>query len=779
MPEGHEAAACGGHFLSRLVCGCGTLIIRGATFAWHSPPRLQNLALSFPSLGLHLVRAYLSLSVLCLLSLATVSPLRGNDEAADKASSETEEIKQKNVNFDFFERKIRPVLVEHCYACHSSEGKQIEGGLRVDSREALRRGGESGPAVLPEQTTKSLLLAALKYESLEMPPDRRLPTEVIENFETWIAQGAHDPRDESAAEVEEVKSAIDYDQGRKFWSFQRPIQHELPQHHFQDWSQSRIDHFVAAELEQHQLSPAPPAERPVLLRRLAYDLTGLPPTPAQLARWNSISPDVLVDRVTQELLDTTAFGEHWARMWLDLMRYADDQAHIVGNDQSLCFPNSHLYRQWVITALNLDLPYDRFIELQLAADIVTPDDREDDVALGFMGLGPKYYRRNSPEVQAEEWEDRVDVLSRGLLGLTVACARCHDHKYDPIGTADYYALAGVFASVEMFNRPLDAERETNDKGHAKEPKDALHIIRDVEARDLSIMVRGDVNRLGPVVPRGFLTVLTSSVRQEYRHGSGRAELAHEIVSRENPLTARVLVNRVWGHLIGKPLVGTPSNFGSLGERPTHPKLLDDLAVRFMDNGWSLKWLCHEIVTSATYQQSSSREPTKLDPQNQWLSRMHRKRLSVEQWRDGILLACGRLQQEAAQANIDPGDPQASHRTIYSAASRLKLNPMLALFDYPDPNTHSDGRVRTTSASQKLFLMNSPFMVEHARAMAESLREHSSSVGEAVDETYQRLLARPPSPDELLAAVEYLRIDGGNLDQYAHAVMMSNEMFFVD
>lgn len=691
---------------------------------------------------------------------------------------------QDAAEIEFFERKIRPVLVEHCYACHSSEGTDIKGGLRVDSREALQRGGESGPAVVPQKLADSLLLDAIKYESLEMPPDRKLPEEVVRDFERWIAAGAHDPREETKAAVEAVEATIDFEKGREFWSFQAPTRQPLPQHSFNAWPQNPIDHFIAARIEQQSLTPAPPAGRDMLLRRLCFDLTGLPPTSEQLSRWRALPQEQLVEVVSHELLSSTAFGEHWARLWLDLMRYAEDQAHIVGNDQSLFFPNSHLYRQWVIDALNADLPYDRFIELQLAADVLTPDDTADDVALGFIGLGPKYYRRNSPEVQAEEWEDRVDVLSRGLLGLTVACARCHDHKYDPISTADYYALAGVFASVEMFNRPLDAERDTNDKGHAKEPKDALHVVRDIEPRDLSIMIRGDVNRLGPVVPRGFLTVLTTQPeRHSFTQGSGRAELAREITAPTNPLTARVMVNRVWGQLIGQPLVGTPSNFGSLGEPPTHPGLLDDLAVRFMEQGWSLKWLCREIVSSATYQQTSMLDAPTTDPENFWLSRMHRKRLTVEQWRDAILQTSGRLDcagcGDAASPNIDPSDPLASRRTIYSQASRLKLNSMLALFDYPDPNTHSDGRAQTTTATQKLFLLNSPLMVEQARLLAERLRGSAESTHQVVHNLYGWLLAREPTPAELLAAMEFLRLDGGNLDQYVQAVMMSNETLFID
>ncbi len=681
---------------------------------------------------------------------------------------------------DFFEKKIRPVLVEHCYACHSKDGKQIEGGLRLDSREAMRRGGETGPAVLPRKVENSLLISAIKYESLEMPPKEKLSDEIIQDFEKWILLGAPDPREETTAEVEEVKSAIDYEKGRQFWSFQRPILPQLPPHGLSNWTRNRIDHFVASELEKQQLAPSARAENSVLLRRLSFDLTGLPPSREQLTKWETYPQESLVDDVAEELLASTTFGEHWARLWLDLMRYADDQAHIVGNDKSLFFPNSHLYRNWVIDALNRDMPYDRFVQLQLAADILTPQDLDDDVALGFVGLGPKYYRRNSPEVQAEEWEDRVDVLSRGLLGLTVACARCHDHKYDPIGTADYYALAGVFASTEMFNRPFDEKLETNEKGHAKDPVNALHIIRDIGPQDLAIMVRGDVNRRGQVVPRGFLTVLSKDQRTDFRDGSGRLELAREITSPDNPLTARVFVNRVWARLIGQPLVATPSNFGNLGERPTHPQLLDDLAVGFMSHGWSLKWLCSEIVSSATYQQQCSAQVDSTDPQNRWLSHMNRKRLSIEQWRDALLMASGKLlPYDQKTPRIDPSDPNSSHRTIYSEASRLKLNPLLSLFDYPDPNTHSDARSQTISAAQKLFMMNSPFMVQNAQTIAQRLQSTTATIRETIDDLYVALLSRKATQDETLVAIEYLNSDGSNFDEYVHAVMMSNEVLLLD
>ncbi|MFN9911470.1 MAG: DUF1553 domain-containing protein, partial [Pirellulaceae bacterium] len=274
-------------------------------------------------------------------------------------------------------------------------------------------------------------------------------------------------------------------------------------------------------------------------------------------------------------------------------------------------------------AFNEDLPYDDFIRHQLAADRLPPEARAEVAALGFIGLGPKYYRRNSPEVMADEWEDRVDTLSRGILGLTVACARCHDHKFDPIGTEDYYALAGVFASTQMYNRPLDEQVKLDKNGEAVSEKEAMHIVREGEATDVSVMIRGDVNRLGPTVPRRFLRVLSSVEPSPFRDGSGRRELAEALVDRGNPLTARVMVNRLWGAFFGSHLVATPSNFGVKGQLPTHPELLDDLAVRWMEHGWSMKWLMREIVFSSTYQQSSEQrsEAMAVDPDNRWLGRM--------------------------------------------------------------------------------------------------------------------------------------------------------------
>jgi hypothetical protein len=401
---------------------------------------------------------------------------------------------------------------------------------------------------------------------------------------------------------------------------------------------------------------------------------------------------------------------------------------------------------------------------------------------------------------SDEWEDRVDIVGRGLLGLTVACARCHDHKFDPIGTEDYYALAGVFASTSMFNRPLreDAERVSDKKdesnkefengkkalGEAKNPKDAMHIVRDTTPTDLNIFIRGNVDTKGPPAQRHFLRVLCGG--EPFASGSGRRELADAIGSAQNPLAARVIVNRIWGLYFGRPLAATSSNFGALGERPTHPELLDDLSVRFMNADWSLKWLTREIVMSATYRQGSIASPASAiaDSEKRLLSRMNRRRLTIEQWRDSVLAATGRLETAVGGPSLDPQDPGQHRRTIYSRASRMELNRMLAMFDYPDPNVHADRRVETTTPLQKMFVLNSPFMVEHATALADRVAADVSSADDRtrIERTYRLVLCRPATEDEIRLGLDYLY--GGSdraarWKQYAHVLLAANELLYVD
>jgi len=696
---------------------------------------------------------------------------------------------QGAVDVDFFERKIRPVLVEHCYQCHSQQAVaagKLKGKLRLDSRQGIRAGGETGPAVVPGKADKSLILEALRYDSLEMPPQGKLPGQVVADFERWIRGGAPDPRDQVAApSTSSSPATIDWDAARQHWSFQPPRRHPLPQVSTPEWIQRPLDAFVLARLDEAGLKPNPPADRRTLIRRLYFDLVGLPPTPEEVEASLADTAPGAVERLVDRLLASPHYGERWARMWLDLARYAEDQAHIVGNDDSLTYPNAYLYRDWVIDALDRDVPFDRFVRLQLAADLIEPDDTHNLAALGFLGLGPKYYRRNAPEVMADEWEDRVDVVGRGLLGLTVACARCHDHKYDPIPTEDYYSLAGVFASTEMFNRPLDEKRERGKGGQAKKPQDALHIIRDARPRDLKVYLRGDVTNEGPLAKRGFLHVLGRPQRRVFDQGSGRLQLAEAIACRDNPLTARVIVNRVWAMHFGQPLVATPSNFGNRGAPPTHPDLLDDLAVRFMDRGWSLKWLHRQIVLSAAWRQAShiDEQNQRLDPANRLIWRVPRRRLSIEAWRDAILVVSGRLDGRVGGKSIDPREADQRRRTVYSRISRLELNPMLATFDFPDPNVHAERRIETTTPLQKLFVLNSPFMVHQAEALARVCLSHGNDDRKRIAWAYRAVYGRDVNQEELQMGLEFLAAadvgPSARWEQYAQVLLASNEMLFVD
>lgn len=684
---------------------------------------------------------------------------------------------------EFFEQKIRPVLVKHCYECHSAKSKNVKGGLLLDSRAAVLAGGESGLIVVPRKIEDSPILDALRYESFEMPPAGKLPDRVIADFERWIKMGAPDPREGEVDRPEAAK--IDFASAREFWSFKPPIRHETPDVPDTKFVNKPHDAFVLARLDEAGLKPNARADRRTLARRLYLTLLGIPPTPDELDAFitdaSSNSFEAMVDRV----LASPHFGERLARLWLDLSRYAEDQAHIVGNNGSLLYPNAYLYRDWVIQAFNEDMPYNDFVRLQLAADLIAPEEKSQHVALGFVGLGPKYYRRNDPEVMADEWENHVDTISRGLLGLTIACARCHDHKYDPIPTTDYYALAGVFASTSMFNRPLDDKKDKNKNGEAKQPVDAVHIVKEASPTDLNVQIRGDVKNKGEVVQRGFPQILSADLPTKFKDGSGRQELAEQIVRRDNPLTARVIVNRVWGLLYGEPIVRTPSNFGTLGDPPTHPKLLDDLSVRFMENGWSIKWLCREVVLSSTWQQSSdlNKAGQSADPSNRLLWRTNRRRLDVESWRDSILLSAGRLNRTIGGKSIDPTDPKETRRTIYSKVSRLDLNPMLAMFDFPDPNVHAGSRVETTTPLQKMFVLNSPFMIAHVDALAERCLAAAGDDPARVDWACQTLFGRKPTAAERELALEFLgEQDDKHAErwkQYAQVLLASNELLMID
>lgn len=587
----------------------------------------------------------------------------------------------------------------------------------------------------------------------------------------------------------ELKSSEDWEKARQFWAFQPPKKHTPPHVEDEQWVRRRTDYFVLGRLEQENLAPSNEASRQTLIRRATYALTGLPPTPEDIARFLEDQDPNAYEMMIERLLGWSRFGERLTSMWLNVARYAEDQAHQVGSDTKHFYGNAYHYRQWVIDAFNQDMPYDHFVELQIAADLMDETDRNELPALGFIGIGPKYYNRNRIEVMADEWEDRVDTVTRSFLGLTVACARCHDHKFDPITMRDYYALAGVFASTKMVNKTANGKPEAKpEKGEKKKnmiDPNILHIVEEAEIKDLNVFLRGNVDQKGPSVPRRFLEVLCNGEPVPFTQGSGRLELARAISDPKNPLTARVMVNRIWTLVFGKPLVGTPSNFGKLGGRPTNPELLDDLAVRFVENGWSVKWLVRELVLSATFRQSSRTDVQKvsIDEENRFFWRMNRRRLEVEQWRDAILYVSGNLKWEGGKS-LELDDPNNFRRTLYGRVSRLKLNDLLAQFDYPDANVHSARRPVTTTATQKLFVLNSPFMLHQAATLASRLASvPTESAADRIDRVYWLLYGRAPEDTEIEWADEFLAKpavgDMSRWEQYAQALLASNEMGYVD
>jgi hypothetical protein len=738
---------------------------------------------------------------------------------------------------EFFESKIRPVLAEQCYKCHSAQSGKAKGGLTLDTKAAMLKGGDTGPAVVPGHPEKSLLLTAIHQDAdLKMPPKEKLSDAVVADFRRWIEMGAPDPRDRVASTAATALSNIDWTKARRFWSFRPVRKPAAPAVRDAAWPRTDVDRFVLARLEAEGLHPSAAADKRTLIRRATFDLTGLPPTPDEIDTFLADDSPGAFARVVDRLLKSPHYGECWARHWLDVARYAEDQAHTFGVK-----PNTEAfrYRDWVIGALNADMPYDLFVKRQIAADLMEgdqPDGYKQLAALGFFGLGAQYYKNSdAARAAADELDDRIDTLARGFLGLTVSCARCHDHKFDPIPTQDYYSLAGVFYSCKLATLPMvpkadaeryaeamkpvqEADRKLKDLQKAEKAKptadgkeriaalqaelDKLkkaappappmaHALTDAAATDLHVYVRGNPAQQGELAPRRFLHVLSTNDPPRFSKGSGRLELAQAIASKDNPLTARVIVNRVWAWHFGRGIVGTPSNFGQLGERPTHPELLDDLAARFVENGWSLKWLHREIMLSATYQQSSeaSAQARVIDPDNRLLGHMNRRRLEVEAFRDALLAVSGQLDSTFGGPTIDLNGAQNRRRTVYAKVSRHELNGLLRLFDFPDANITSERRTETTVPQQQLFVLNSPFFIGQAKALAARVGAEERDDPARVRRAYLLAYGRPATDAEVALGLHYL---GGKDDaaeasrngltrweRYAQTLLAANEFLYVD
>jgi cytochrome c553 len=721
---------------------------------------------------------------------------------ASRALSAAEAIDVKNPE-EFFEKSVRPLLATRCLECHGE--KDPEAGLQLNSRHKMVRGGENGPAIVPGEPEKSLLITAIHYgdDGPQMPPKGKLSEDQIATLTAWVKIGAPWPDTAATIRVPTADATFKIEpEDRAFWSFQPVIAHSPPPVKDAAWPKREVDHFILIKLETAGLAPSQPADKRTLIRRATFDLIGLPPTPEEVEAFLADQSPGAFAKVVERLLESPHYGERWTRHWLDLARYGEDQAHTF---QSRKYPNGFRYRDWLIAAFNRDLPYDQFLKEQLAADLLPGDDKRERLpALGFFALGPVYY---GDRKMLDQFDDRIDTLTRTTLGLTVACARCHDHKFDPISTEDYYSLAGVVASTEYIEEPLVSpeEVEAHDKGLSDDDKKKkvkkypfIHAIKDAAAPvAMRVHIRGSAENLGGEAPRRFLSILSPDEPRPFASGSGRLELAESIASQDNPLTARVMVNRMWRHHFGEGLVRTPSNFGALGERPTHPELLDYLAARFIASGWSIKAMHREMMLSAAYQQASRFDGAKatVDADNRLLWRMNRRRLEVEAWRDAMLAVAGTLDNTVGGPSLELTDANNRRRTLYGVVSRHRLDDLLRLFDFPDPNLTSDKRPITTVPLQQLFVLNSDFMANNAKALAERLKAAGDSDESRVRAAFVRLYARPPSDRELQLGLTFLAASSDSntaqdaaaaeadkltrWERYAQVLLSANEFLYVD
>ncbi len=765
--------------------------------------------------------------------LCTISAVYGGEKAVSK--------KDDKAGVAFFENKIRPVLVNRCYECHSEDAEKLGGKLLLDTRSGMMESGESGPSVVAGKPDNSLVIQALKWDhDLEMPPDEPLSETVINDFVKWVKMGAPDPR---SGKVKKVAGRT-YKEG-ELWSFEAVEKPELPEVKSAGWPRNPIDRFVLAQIEALNLRPARDASPEVLIRRLYFDLLGLPPNMEEMQNFVTDyekSGQQAVAKLVDSLLASPQFGERWGRHWLDVARYGESN----GNDglsRNPTFPHAWRYRDYVIAAFNEDTPYDRFLTEQIAGDLLPSESAEQHdrnlVATGFLALMAKPAKAMNNNFAMDVVADQIDVIGRGVMGLSVACARCHDHKFDPIPTRDYYALAGYFTSSETLwgvagNEKLTApptdlhvlktapkvlppknfvetilvkESNTGKPKAIPKPKwapgTALAMgLRDrAKPADCKINLKGDAKKLGESVPRGFLTACKTgeSIKVDSKQ-SGRLQLAQWLTSGKHPQTARVMANRIWLHLFGKGIVGTPNDFGVYGERPTHRELLDHLATSFVSNDWSVKSLIREIVLSRTYQLSSEVDArlVRADPENLWLTRHSRRRFDAESLRDSVLKVTGQLDLEPGEGSIIRHRPilvnlagnlhQASnHRSVYLCYLRNSPPPELNSFDLPDFTSVLGQRETNTLPSQALFMFNSPFVIEQAGKFARKILAEVPGDDKArVKHAYHSALNRDPDPEELYRAIELVNTTQAEVDSkvkawasLCQALLVTNEFRYID
>ncbi len=795
----------------------------------------------------------------------------------------------------FFETKIRPVLTQQCYSCHSNDGQGVRGGLIADSREGLLSGGESGPAIVPEKLEESLLWNAINYQDFRMPPKKQLSREIIEDFRQWILMGAPDPRVADVTNLPSRLTASDIEKGKDFWSFKPPVLPATPTVQNANWPKTGIDRFVLSELERQQIEPSDDTDAYTFVRRLYFDLIGLPPSVAQVQAFvQSWSDDreQAIGREVDRLLKKSQYGERWGRHWLDVARYAESS----GKEVDMAFPHAWRYRDYVIDSFNADKPYDRFVTEQIAGDLLPAKSdqqwTQNLIATGFLALGPKTLAEQNPrQFQADLVDEQIDTTTRVILGVSVACARCHDHKFDPILQTDYYALAGIFentvtyfgavasqrvrrasdllvlpvADLSPFDKAIPTTELTQLKVDLQQKRQELFEARRAQRqgdsgvkgkssttarpanvgllelqigqlvnrinsvdergqplsfcmgvqsidrlRNARVLVRGEINQPAQEIPRGMVSVIGPSDIQILDKSSGRLELARWLTSRDNPLTARVMVNRIWQHMFGAAIVRESDNFGASGPGATNQKLLDYLAVRFMDSGWSVKNLIREIAMSRVYRQSSKhREDLFLqDPENFFFARGNSRRLESEAIRDAMLAAAGQLDLDRPRASsiatigqsiIGPGgvaltgrlatetpamkgpptkfnrakslpfggqrqlnrptsvtEIASKNRSVYLPISRNSVPRSLEVFDFAEPSMVIGERETSNTSAQALYVLNNPFVIEQSDAMAQRISRQAASTSDQIRAAFMIAYGRAATPAEQAASNEFIR-----------------------
>jgi hypothetical protein len=751
----------------------------------------------------------------------------------------------------FFEKTIRPLIVEKCQSCHGE--KKAKAGLRLTDGDSILKGGESGPAVVPNAPEESRLVRAVRYlDEPKMPPKQKLSASEIAALERWVASGAHWP---SSTTVATPTAGFEPTTAqRSWWAFQ-PVRSQPPP--AVDGSEevaNEIDAFLLDTWRSQRINPAPPADRRTWIRRATFDLTGLPPTPEAVASFTSDDSVVTYENLVDRLLASPAYGQRWARHWLDVVRYADYYDADPKTRTASCeLTEAWRYRDWVVDAFNRDLPFDQFIVHQIAGDLMSDTDGKDVYPAGLIAttfLSNGVWDRGDADkekIVSDMVDDQIDTVGKAFLGLTLGCARCHDHKFDPISTQDYYALAGIFysmhilkdlgakgaeyvmnrvplvpgvqvearerqlrriaktlaklAAIEKKPRPnefekdraeLIAERDRLLRDLPPEPPLAMAVQEEgtpgglfPKIQDVPIHIRGSYARLGPVVPRRLPLFFAGETQPRIREGSGRWELARWIASSSNPLTARVIVNRVWQWHFGEGLVRTPNNFGMRSEPPSHPKLLDWLATRFVEDGWSLKKLHRRIMLSNAYRRSSvvDRDQVDRDPENRGVARFAPRRLDAEEVRDALLEVSGRLDRT-------PGGPAAegidsSKRSLYVQTARWDRSSFAMLFDAANPDSSTEKRIVSTVAPQALLFLNHPFVLLQAKSLAQRLAAEVPSGDNArIERAYQLLFSRSARPEEIEVCRAFLFRPGlpradADWPGLAHLLLCSNEFVYVD